>query len=356
MLLHRAVVKGRLEAHDEALATLDRIDRLGGLGPAELLEKGRLLDKMGRFDEAFGAFHQGKALAVSQSGEVYMAEQAEALAARSKAFFTAGRLAMLPRAGVVESGPKPLFIVGFPRSGATVVEQTLSAHPKISAADELPFISEIAGLMPRMLNSPLSYPEALADLWMGDKREVLDNLRDYYLQKARQAGAIEKEAVYFTDKTPLNETYLGLIALMFPDAPILHVLRHPLDVVLSAYSNKFSHGFNCGAQLETIARHYVLIADLIEHYRCEMPLRYMVVRYEDFVQQQEDSVQRMLAFIDLPFDRRCLQVHENRRSARTASCAQLYDSACYRHAHYRSHLGPVIPLLEPVIRRLGYTL
>ncbi len=85
--------------------------------------------------------------------------------------------------------PQPIFILGFPRSGTTLVEQTLSAHPRIAAGDELPLINEITGIMPRMLDSPLAYPEALAELWMGDQREGLDNLRDYYLQKVRQLGA-----------------------------------------------------------------------------------------------------------------------------------------------------------------------
>ena len=114
---------------------------------------------------------------------------------------------------------QPIFIVGFPRSGTTMVEQTLTAHPRISAGDELPFINEITEIMPRMLNSPLAYPEALAELWMGDQLEGLDNLRDYYLQRARQLGRIGKGASWFTDKMPLNETHLGLIAPDLPAGP-----------------------------------------------------------------------------------------------------------------------------------------
>ena len=93
--------------------------------------------------------------------------------------------------------------------------------------------------MPRMLDSPLGYPEALAELWMGDQREGLDNLRDYYLQKVAPDGrAAQTGATRFTDKMPLNETHLGLIALLFPEAPLIHVLRHPLDVMVSVFSNQ----------------------------------------------------------------------------------------------------------------------
>ena len=127
----------------------------------------------------------------------------------------------------------------------------------------------------------LAYPDALAELWMGDRLEGLDNLRDYYLQRARQLGALGDGATWFTDKMPLNETHLGLIGLIFPKAPILHVVRHPLDVALSVFSNHLTHGFYCAYDLMSIARHYVLVMDLVEHYRRETDLRYLRVRYED---------------------------------------------------------------------------
>jgi tetratricopeptide (TPR) repeat protein len=363
ILLHRAVVCGRTKDYTTALAILDQIEKqnpAGGLGTNELLEKGRLLDKIGRFDEAFAAFAAGKRKNVEQSGTVYLDEHATQLISRLKAYFTASRLRIVPRAKPVENGPRPLFIVGFPRSGTTMVEQTLSAHPRISAGDELGFVNDISNLMPRMLNSPLAYPEALADLWMGDQREGLDSLRDYYLQRARQLDIIEPGATWFTDKMPLNETHLGLIGLMFPDAPVIHVLRHPLDVVLSVFSNHLTHGFYCANALDTIAQHFVLIADLVEHYRREMTLKYLPVRYEDIVGEQEVHVRRMLNFVGAGFNKRCLKFHENKRYARTASYAQvtekLYDSSRYRYRHYLKHLAPVIPILEPTILRMGYTI
>ncbi len=360
--LARAVVLGRMGHYEAALATLDRITRGGGageLGPDELLQKGALLDRMGRYDEAFAAFEEGKRKARELSGRRYMAEFAQLLVERLRGFFIAGRLNILPRAGIAAASPQPIFILGFPRSGTTLVEQTLSAHPRIAAGDELPLITDIAHIMPRMFGSPLTYPEALAELWMADHREGLDNLRDYYLQKVRQLSIMEPGAAWFTDKMPLNETHLGLIALLFPAAPLIHVLRHPLDVVLSVFSNNLTHGFFCSYALESAARHYVLTMDLVDHYRRELlDLRYLAVRYEDIIADHEGSVRHMLAFIGEAFDERCLRFEENRRYARTASYAQvtekLYERSRFRYRHYRQHLASVLPILQPVIARLGY--
>jgi tetratricopeptide (TPR) repeat protein len=375
-ILTRATLLGRMKRPDEALALLERAvapadpgpDAAAGampsapigLGPTELSEKGRLLDQLDRHDEAWAAFTEGKSLARMLSGNAYLDQAAADMFARLKNFFTAGRLALLPRAGIRTDLPQPIFILGFPRSGTTLLEQTLSAHPAISAGDELPLINDITNIMPRMLASPLTYPEALAELWMADQRDGLDNLRDYYLQKVRQMDIIEPGAAWFTDKMPLNETNLGLIALLFPGAPLIHVIRHPLDVMVSAISNHFTHGYFCASSLETAALHYVRVMDLVSHYRNEMALRYLPLRYDLMVQQQEATVRSVLDFIGVPFDANCLRFHENRRYARTASYAQvtepLYDRSLNRYKHYRKQLEPVIPILQPVIERLGYSI
>jgi tetratricopeptide (TPR) repeat protein len=361
--LARAVLHGRTKNYQSAVATLEEIERApdgGGLGPMEWTEKGQLLDKMGRHSEAFAAYDAGKRTLREATGQSYLADEASGLVERLRNFFTASRLNILPRASVRSDVAQPIFIVGFPRSGTTMVEQTLTAHPRISAGDELPTIHELTAIIPRMLSSPLTYPEAFADLWLGDQVEGLDNLRDYYLQRARQLGAVKKGASFFTDKMPLNETHLGLIGLIFPQAPIIHLLRHPLDVVLSVFSNHLTHGFYCAYDLESIARHYVLVMGLVEHYRREMSLRYLPVRYEDIVDDQESNVRKIMSFVGVPFDKRCLNFHENRRYARTASYAQvtekLYDRSRYRYRAYLKELAPVIPILEPTIFALGYTI
>ncbi|SIR33810.1 MULTISPECIES: tetratricopeptide repeat-containing sulfotransferase family protein [Acidiphilium] len=359
--LTRATVLARKGATEDALARLDRLGEGGTLGPAELSEKGRLLDRLGRYDEAFAAYDAGKARALALGARRYMDEAAQDIAARLRGFFTERRLATLPRATTRTDMPQPIFIVGFPRSGTTLIEQTLSVHPRIAAGDELPYINDATHLVQRLFASPLSYPDALCELWMGDQREGLDLLRDHYLARVRQAGILREGAAWFTDKMPLNETHLGLIHLMFPAAPIIHLLRHPLDVVLSVYSNHLTHGLFCAAELATIAKHYALTADLIAHYREHIPaLRYRAVRYEDVVDHQEREIRGLLDFIGEDFDPACLQFEKNQRYARTASYAQvtekLYDRSRFRYRHYRAQLDPVVSMLTPMIERLGYTI
>jgi tetratricopeptide (TPR) repeat protein len=359
--LARAVLYGREKKNDEAIAELSK-SQSGGRGQltaVALLERGRLYDKADRFDEAWADYVEGNRLCREVQGRVYAEGLARNQVERLKAFFTRSRMSILPRAHVRKDKPQPIFIVGYPRSGTTMVEQTLTAHPEVSAGDELVFINDLTRVGPRWLGSPLQYPEALADLWMGDNLLVPDQFRDYYLERAEQLGIWEQGARFFTDKMPLNETHLGLIQLVFPEAPIIHVRRHPLDSLASNFSNFLTHGFNQAFDVTTIAKHYVLVDGLVAHYREQLDLNYLELRYEDLVQDQESHVRRMLEFCRIDFDPKVLAFHENQRYARTASYAQvtekLYDSSVNRFRHYRRHLGGAVEILRPVIERLGYS-
>lgn len=356
----RGALYRRMEQPERALAVLDTPrDPESGDEIGALLQKGQVLDSLGRYDEAFAAFEAGKRLLRDRSGQGYQRERAQALVASLRAFFTEGRGRLLPRAEHKLDSPQPIFIVGFPRSGTTLVEQTLSSHPQIAAGDELPIIHNVAERAARLLGSPLDYPQALSELWFGDRAGHVTVLRDLYLNEAARARAIDPAKRWFTDKMPLNETHLGLIHLLFPASPIIHLVRHPLDVVLSVFSNTLTHGFHCAYALESAAEHYALIAELIVQYRAALPLRYHEVRYERLVADQETVVRGMLDWIGEPFDARTLDFHTNRRPARTASYAQvterLYSRSVHRYRPYLRHLAPVLPILQPAMARLGYT-
>ena len=359
--LTRAVLYGREKKNEEAIAELTKSQEEGKakqMAPIALLERGRLYDKMDRFEEAWTDYEEGKRLCREVQGRRYGDQMAQNLIERLKRFFTRQRMTILPRAHKHESMPQPIFIVGYPRSGTTMVEQTLSAHPLVSAGDELVFVNDLTRVGPRWLGSPLQYPEALSDLWMGDNQLVLDQFRDYYLARAEQLGIWEEGAKFFTDKMPLNETHLGFIHLLFPEAPIIHVRRHPLDILISNFSNFLTHGFHQAFEVKTIAQHFVRIDELVEHYKQQIDLKYMAIRYEDLVEDQEPNVRKMLDFAGLEFDPRCLSFHENQRYARTASYAQvtekLYDSSVHRYRHYRTHLDEAVEILKPSLERLGY--
>jgi len=359
----RATLHSRAREYDKALAELEKIiartdeDKLG---PGLFLELGVTLDKLGRYDEAFAAYDTANRQIIASGRGTYNEEGPRKQAVRLKGFFNRKRMQILPRATTRTDCPLPLFIIGFPRSGTTMTEQILTAHPSICAGDELTFVNDLTRFGSKLLNSPLEYPESFADLWMGDNQEALDDFRDWYLKRTQQLGIVEEGARWFTDKMPLNETHLGLIHLVFPESPVIHLLRHPLDVVLSSFFVDMTHGQKCSYQLKTAATHYLLVMDLVEHYKHELDMRYMAVKYEDLVTDQEASVRKLLDFIGEPWDERCLDFHKNKRYARTASYAQvtqkLYTTSRYRYRNYRRHLDEIIPMLEPVIERLGYTI
>jgi tetratricopeptide (TPR) repeat protein len=357
-----AVLHRRQEEYEQALAALDRANPdQRSVMPAYHYERGAVLDRLQRYGEAFASYAEANRLIRERANRSYNSDYTEELRNRLKAFFIRPRMQQLPRGirGRHEQAT-PIFIVGFPRSGTTMVEQILTSLPQISAGDELPFIWEMTGALPKMLNSNLYYPECLADLWFGDNQAALETLRDFYLKKVYQLNILESGAEFFTDKMPLNETNLGLIHLIFPEAPVVHLLRHPLDVVLSCFFNDLTHGNNCSYELEAAARHYVLVRDLVDHYLEHLDANYTAMRYEDIVDDPERYCRKLVNFIGVDWDPSCLEFHKNPRYARTASYAQvtesLYSRSVFRYRNYIDHLEPVIPVLEPVIKRLGYTI
>jgi hypothetical protein len=268
---------------------------------------------------------------------------------------------LLPRAQQRPDTAQPIFVMGFPRSGTTLVEQILSSHSAVAAGGELPFVADMSKLAADLFPGDERFPENLAHSWMADYQYTATLLRDFYLAKAEQYRLLEDGAgkhACFTDKMPFNEIYLPLIRMAFPNAKIVRVVRHPLDVCVSMLSNNMTHGFHCGYRIDDIANHLAEVFDLVEHYGTELQLNDLVLRYESLVADQTQQTRRLLDYLGLPFEESCLQFHRNPRCAPTPSYAQvtekLNDRSIGRFRHYARQLQPYVPRLQKMMAAHGY--
>ena len=354
--LLRAQLLSRTGRNAEALAIIESAPALNGDGQ---LARGRLYDRLGRYDEAWRDFVEGKAKLAAQGGGLrYQTEGVEAFFARLTRFFVKDNLELLPRAPVRPDVPQPIFVMGFPRSGTTLIEQVLASHPAVRAGGELAFVAELRKLANHLFPGPEPFPANLAQAFTADHRYAATVFRDYYFARAEAAGLLEPGKSWFVDKMPFNEVWLPLIAMAFPDAKVVRVVRHPLDVCVSVMSNNLTHGFNCGYRIEDTVHHFVAVFDLVEHYHRELGHDEHLLRYESFVANQLDETRRLLDYVGLPFDEACLRFHENRRHARTPSYAQvsepLNDRSIDRHRHYSRQLAPFLARLERIMAADDY--
>jgi hypothetical protein len=321
------------------------------------LDRARLLDKLGRYDEAWPALIDANQRLARDMGATYdaakVAEEFNAL----KTFFTAETLARLPRAGVRKDAPRPVFITGFPRSGTTMIEQMLNSHPDIAAGGELPFASEWPTLLADLLPPSRPFPYLLAQTQTFDFHHIPGVLRDYYLGRAEVYGVTSQQPL-FTDKMPLNDVFLPLIRLAFPNAAVIRMVRHPLDVAVSMLMHNLTHGYGCGFSIATIITHMRAMQDLNAAYDAAFDQPPLTLRYEDFIADQEGQTRRVLGYVGVEFDPACLRFHENRRHAPTPSYAQvsqpLNDRSIGRWKPYATSLAAYMDAIGPVIEALGY--
>ena len=370
--LERAETAGRQTGEDFSLlralylgntgktqAALDLIERAGSAmaAPARL-DRARLLDKLGRYDEAWAALIDANQRLARDMGARYDAAKVASEFDALKTFFTAETLARLPKASVRKDAPRPVFITGFPRSGTTMIEQMLNSHPDIAAGGELPFVSEWPALLGDLLPPQHPFPYLLAQTQTFDFHHIPGVLRDYYLGRAEVYGVTNQQP-FFTDKMPLNDVFLPLIRLAFPNAAVIRMVRHPLDVAVSMLSHNLTHGYGCGFSIETIITHMRAMQDLNAAYDAAFDQPPLTLRYEDFIADQEGQTRRVLGYVGVDFDPACLRFHENRRHAPTPSYAQvsqpLNDRSIGRWKPYAKHLAPYMDAIRPVIEALGYS-
>jgi Tfp pilus assembly protein PilF len=346
ILFVRATLLAQGPRWREALALLDGLPALHG--GAQLL-RARLRDRAARYEEAWADCIAGKAALAKASGRRYDAATVEEHFAKLAAI---GRIDTLRPSR--RDGPQPLFILGMPRSGTTMVEQLLSSHSAIRAGGELPFVAELADFAGRMLGGAEPFPSGLGRLATADHHHIPALFRDFYLARAEVYGLTEPGARFFTDKMPVNEIYLPLIRLAFRDAPLIAVRRHPLDTLVSIMMHDLTHGFDCGYRIEDAAHQLAAVSALTDGY--DAPAHSF--SYEGFVADQTGETGRLMAHIGLATEPAQVRFHENRRHAPTPSYAQvrepLHDRSIGRWKNYRAQLAPVIPIVKAAMRRGGY--
>jgi tetratricopeptide (TPR) repeat protein len=339
--------KFRFTAQDVAAmrAQLERAD----LQPEDRLHfdfaLGKAMEDEGAYEESFRHYEKGNAVRLEAFG--YEADDVTEHMRRSQATLTPEFFA--ERAGVGCPAPDPIFIVGLPRAGSTLIEQILSSHSQVEGTMELPDVIAMArSLGGRKTKREKSrYPEVLASLDAKDFRA----LGERFLASTR----IQRKtpAPFFIDKMPNNFAHIGLIHLMLPNAKIIDARRHPLGCCFSNFKQQFARGQNYTYSLEDIGRYYRDYVELMAHYDGVLPGRIHRVFYESMIEDTEGEVRRLLAYCNLPFEEACLRFYENERAVRTASSEQvrspIYREGLDQWRHFEPWLDPLKAALGPVL-------
>ncbi|MGH8184201.1 MAG: sulfotransferase, partial [Rhodanobacteraceae bacterium] len=300
---------------------------------------GRLREDIPDYDAAFAAYATGNRiraslLALDESDE-------EPWFARTRAVFDAPRLAAYPR--VTAHDRVPVFVVGMPRSGTTLIEQILASHPQVHGAGEVSDLRDV--LAARLGEAPNDWDTRIEELSVDDLR----TMGNAYIVRAWRAAPA---ATHVINKVPLNYRHIGWIRMILPQARILHACRDPMDSCFSCFTHLFeADNLAYTYDLATLGRYYDRYARLMRHWHAVVPDAVLDVHYEDVVADTEAQVRRMLDWLGLPWDPRCLAFHHTRRFVATASVAQvrrpIYRSSVARWKHFENHLGPLRELVEP---------
>jgi tetratricopeptide (TPR) repeat protein len=242
------------------------------------------------------------------------------------------------RAGFGNADERPVFIVGMPRSGTTLAEQILASHHRAEGLGELTTFPDIMARLGGGLQNPLQFRQAVLGLSAADVNRLAE---DYLAVYRGHSG----DTLRFIDKRPHNFEWLGMIALLFPRAHVIHCRRNPLDNCVSMFMQNFNatHGYN--QDLETLGQYYVAYEGLMQHWDGVLPIPMRDCVYETVVGNLEESARALVAFLGLDWDPACLNYHETDRRVNTPSRWQvrqpLYDKSVGRWRRYGSHLEPL---------------
>ena len=287
---------------------------------------GKVYDDCGDYEAAARHYAEANALRARETRFDAAARAAEV--ERIIAGCPAGRLASLGFLG--HPSELPVFIVGMPRSGTSLVEQIIASHSRASGAGEMPHLPRLALELARRLGCP--YPDYLPALTPA----LVAETAEAYLAALRARGTADSARI--TDKLPGNFNYLGLAAVLFPNARVVHCERDPLDVGLSIYSRPFAFGHAFAYRLVDIATEYGAYRRLMAHWRAACPLPIHDLRYEDVVAAPEAAVRGLIAHCGLEWEAQCLDFHRSAHRVRTASHWQvrqpLYATSVERWRHF----------------------
>ena len=242
------------------------------------------------------------------------------------------------------SDDRPVFIIGMPRSGSTLVEQILSSHPGVHGAGEVKHFPRAIGGLRDRFPSLAKYPEMVGQMTPSQFDALATN---YQLALAHGAGNAKK----ITDKLLTNYFFLGLINLLFPNAKIIHTRRDPVDTCLSGFTKLFKDDMPHSYDLAELGRYYGKYRELMEHWEKVLPKHCMTcVNYEEVVADTEKEARRLIDFLGLPWDDKCVDFHKSDRPVKTASLAQvrrpIYKTSVERWKKYGPGLQPLVDAIE----------
>lgn len=294
---------------------------------------GELYDHMGEYDRAFNHYAIGNKLVQRK----YVKELDDAYFNNILGVFTKKNMEIMPRS--TERGVKPVFIVGMPRSGTSLVERILGSHSAVFPAGELTAIYELTNKICNMGDIDDVFPGCVPGL-------DIETINRCSKEQLSYLSEISDKSPIVIDKVPHNFLFLGLIEMLFPDARIIHCTREPLDTCLSNYFQYFSGPLAYSYELENIANHYNNYLKIMEHWNGVISLPLMEIGYEALTSNQEVETHKLIDFLELPWEDSCLKYYENDHVTRTASYDQvrnpIYSKSVGRWKHYEKYLQPLI--------------
>ncbi len=306
---------------------------------------GKALEDQGKYSDSFD--HYASANALRHQRVNYDADEMSAFVHNSKQLFSGDFFES--RAGYGTPAPDPIFIVGMPRAGSTLIEQILASHSSVEGTMELPDIIMLASSLSgkKLPNAEPLYPRVLGKLGAEACREM--GLR--YLDGTRIQRKTPKP--FFVDKMPNNFLHIGLIRLLLPNAKIIDARRHPMACCFSAFKQQFTEGHRYSYSLTDLGGFYRAYVELMDHFDRVLPDRVHRIIYETLIDDTEGEVRRLLSYCGLPFENACLRFHETNRPVRTPSARQvkqpIYREGIEHWRHYESWLQPLKNALGDVL-------